>query len=189
MAGVHVPPERIILSNIAGSTSLACWIVLLLPQLIEQWKVESSEGISIGFLVIWTLGDLTNLIGAIWAKLLPEVILLACWYCCADVLLLTSYGYYKHKTYRRSLRRLHHERRRPSRETAECSDSTEPLLNRRNSAFKHKAGSRTHHRRDSLSSIIKNSNNENAFTTIVLPVILVSVWWDIGIFHFTQVST
>ena len=57
-----------------GSTSLACWIVLLMPQLIEQWRLKSAEGIAIGFITIWFMGDIFNLIGALWAKLLPEVI-------------------------------------------------------------------------------------------------------------------
>ncbi|SGZ55852.1 CIC11C00000003396 [Sungouiella intermedia] len=50
-----------------------------MPQLIEQWRVKSAEGIAIGFISIWFLGDLFNLIGALWAGLLPEVIFLAVW--------------------------------------------------------------------------------------------------------------
>lgn len=88
---------RVALSGISSSISLACWIVLLLPQLIEQWRLGSSEGISPLFIGIWFFGDICNLIGAIWADLLPGVILLALWFCFADALMFASYFYYRPK--------------------------------------------------------------------------------------------
>ncbi|KAM9897622.1 hypothetical protein OXX79_006774 [Metschnikowia pulcherrima] len=69
----HSASWRTTVSGVMGSTSLACWIVLLMPQLIEQWRMKSAEGIAIGFISIWFLGDVFNLIGALWAHLLPEV--------------------------------------------------------------------------------------------------------------------
>lgn len=87
-------PLRESISGIMGSTSLACWIVLLMPQLIEQWRLQSADGIAIGFITIWFLGDVFNLIGSIWAGLLPNVIMLAIWFCIADFLMITSYVYY-----------------------------------------------------------------------------------------------
>lgn len=65
-----------------------------MPQLIEQWRLKSADGIAIGFISIWFLGDLFNLIGAIWANLLPEVIFLAIWFCIADSMMIFSYIYY-----------------------------------------------------------------------------------------------
>ncbi|CAN6616543.1 probable vacuolar amino acid transporter YPQ3 [Trichomonascus vanleenenianus] len=198
----NIPPHRVAISNIAGSTSLACWIVLLLPQMIEQWRCETADGIAIGFLIIWVLGDITNLAGAIWACLLPEVILLAVWYCMADILILSSYFYYKHKA-RRRLRALQHhqhhhhhnhnhvhpahehdhQHEHGAREGAEASsahartesldnDPTQPLLNRRNSASR-KSHTR---RRDSLNSVIEaveDPKKGSVWTRIVLPVLFV----------------
>lgn len=89
-------PLRGSIAGIMGSTSLACWIVLLMPQLIEQWRLKSADGIAIGFILIWFLGDLFNLIGAIWAGLLPQVIFLAVWFCVTDFLMIFSYFYYTH---------------------------------------------------------------------------------------------
>lgn len=34
-----------------------------LPQLIANYKAQSADALSMGFLVIWLLGDITNLAG------------------------------------------------------------------------------------------------------------------------------
>lgn len=34
-----------------------------LPQLVTNYKAQSADGLSMGFLFIWLLGDITNLAG------------------------------------------------------------------------------------------------------------------------------
>lgn len=71
------------LSGIFGCISLVAWICLLvsshlrlmltlafgtdglpkLPQLVTNYKAQSADGLSMGFLFIWLLGDITNLAG------------------------------------------------------------------------------------------------------------------------------
>ena len=46
------------------------------PQIIENYQLQSGEGLSVGFVVIWLVGDLCNLSGAILAGLLPTIIIL-----------------------------------------------------------------------------------------------------------------
>ncbi|RMZ79017.1 hypothetical protein DV737_g3656, partial [Chaetothyriales sp. CBS 132003] len=53
------------LSEICGSISIACWVVVFSPQIIENFRRSSAEGLSIVFLVIWLLGDIFNILGAI----------------------------------------------------------------------------------------------------------------------------
>uniref|UniRef100_A0A060T536 ARAD1C02816p n=1 Tax=Blastobotrys adeninivorans TaxID=409370 RepID=A0A060T536_BLAAD len=175
-----VPPIRVILSNVAGSTSLACWIVLLLPQLIEQWRTKSADGISIGFLLTWAAGDVANLIGAIWAGLLPEVILLAVWYCFSDSLLIASYFYYKHRDalinkhkhdHEEGIHHHHHHHHHHQQQHSQDEDPTQPLLNRRNSA----------QRRSSLAEVADESAN-SVFVRIVFPVLFVIVAGVVGFF-------
>jgi hypothetical protein len=36
---------------------------LQLPQLFANYKAKSADGLSMAFLVVWLLGDITNLIG------------------------------------------------------------------------------------------------------------------------------
>ncbi|KAK9459846.1 PQ loop repeat-domain-containing protein [Lipomyces oligophaga] len=87
---------RLALSGIFGTTSIACWVVLLVPQLIDQWRLKSSEGVSLIFLTVWFLGDCANLLGALWARLLPNVVLLAAWFVVADAAELSSAFYYRY---------------------------------------------------------------------------------------------
>ncbi|CAL3972981.1 unnamed protein product [Diplocarpon coronariae] len=89
-------PLQEALSGVFGSVSLATWIFLLLPQLYLNYKTGSADGISMGFLTVWLIGDITNLAGALWAGLVPTVIALAIYFCFADVVLIMQCLYYNH---------------------------------------------------------------------------------------------
>lgn len=89
------PPWRAEISSIFGSISFACYLILMVPQLVEQWRLKTVDGVSLYFLGIWMLGDITNLIGAVWAGLLPEVIMIAIWFLIADVITVAFYFYIK----------------------------------------------------------------------------------------------
>ena len=51
-------------------------MVVYSPQIIENYQLQSGEGLSVGFVVTWLIGDLCNLSGAILAGLLPTIIIL-----------------------------------------------------------------------------------------------------------------
>lgn len=87
--------RREVFSNVCGSLSIACWVSILLPQLLEQWRLKSADGVSLGFILIWFFGDLANLLGSFIGHLRPSVALLALWFCFSDALLVVSYLYYK----------------------------------------------------------------------------------------------
>ncbi len=65
-----------------------------IPQLIENYQSQSAEGISLAFLAVWFVGDLSNLFGAVWAGLVPTVIALALYFCVADAILIAQCLYY-----------------------------------------------------------------------------------------------
>jgi len=94
------------LSGIFGSVSLACWVFLLLPQLLENYHNQSAEAISLGFVIIWFLGDVANLVGAVWASLVPSIIIIGIWFCISDGLLITQCLYYGIRNKRREGRGL-----------------------------------------------------------------------------------
>ena len=50
---------------------------------------------SLAFLGIWFIGDITNLVGAVWANLVPTVIAIAIYFCIADTILIVQCLYYK----------------------------------------------------------------------------------------------
>jgi hypothetical protein len=57
--------------------SLACWMVVYAPQVWENYQLQSGEGLSVAFIVLWLAGDLTGLAGSIMAGLIPSVTILA----------------------------------------------------------------------------------------------------------------
>jgi uncharacterized protein with PQ loop repeat len=48
---------------------LADTSVVQVPQLVENYRAGSADGISLAFLVVWFIGDLANFFGAVWARL------------------------------------------------------------------------------------------------------------------------
>lgn len=128
-----------------------------MPQLIEQWRMKSAEGIAIGFISIWFLGDAFNLVGSIWAGLLPEVVFLAVWFCIADFLMITSFFYY---TY---IFPKHHPNRAKRLSRSHSNTPThedEPLLERRR-------------RSSTLTDIALEPEEHSVFYKYILPIIFV----------------
>jgi uncharacterized protein with PQ loop repeat len=89
------------LSGIFGSISLACWIFLLVPQLIENYRNSSAEAISLAFIFVWFVGDICNLAGALWAGLVPVVVAIGVYFCIADGVLIGQCLYYGIRNKRR----------------------------------------------------------------------------------------
>ena len=131
-------PEAV--SGVLGSISLACWIFLLIPQLIENYRNGSADAISLGFIFIWFIGDITNLAGAIWARLVPTVIAIAVYFCFTDGILITQCLYYRWLNHRKQARKL---------KAQSANNETEPLLSRERTSSLTIPGSR---RRSSAAS-------------------------------------
>lgn len=51
-------------------------VIVYSPQIIENYQLQSGEGLSLPFVYIWLLGDICNLCGAVLAGLLPTMIIL-----------------------------------------------------------------------------------------------------------------
>ncbi|KUI74521.1 putative vacuolar amino acid transporter YPQ3 [Cytospora mali] len=113
------------LSGIFGCISLVSWICLLLPQLVTNYKAQSADGLSMGFLFIWLLGDITNLAGALVTNLAPSAIAIGCYFCVADVILISQSLYYN---------ALNARRRKRLSSTQTVASEDEPLLSRRRSS-------------------------------------------------------
>ncbi|MCJ1393929.1 hypothetical protein MMC18_007471 [Xylographa bjoerkii] len=91
--GLHLDVEAI--SGIAGSISIACWIVVFSPQIIENFRRGSADGLSLVFIVVWLLGDVFNILGAVLQGVLPTMTILAVYYTLADIVLLGQCFYYR----------------------------------------------------------------------------------------------
>ena len=82
------------ISGICGSISIVCWIVVFSPQIVENFRRSSAEGLSVEFIIIWLLGDIFNILGAVFQHVLATMLILAIYYTLADVVLLGQYFYY-----------------------------------------------------------------------------------------------
>jgi uncharacterized protein with PQ loop repeat len=151
------------------------------PQLVENYKQGSAEGISLAFLVVWFIGDITNLIGSLWAGLVPTVTALAIYFCFADLILISQCLYYNFKNAQKS-------RRRSTRSTITVDGPEQPLLGRRDSSNlglpgshrrKNSATSSRRRRASSLPSIVErdveNQDETNAWVRNSLSIIGVCV--------------
>ncbi|KAL4944207.1 hypothetical protein BDV06DRAFT_210417 [Aspergillus oleicola] len=124
MAGDSVPlTPREAASGLLGSISLTCWIFLLVPQLIENYRNGNAEAISLLFLFVWFIGDVTNLAGSAWAGLVPVIVAIAVYFCIADGVLIGQCLYYRTRSARAAALHL----RSASSATPE---PTTPLLGR-----------------------------------------------------------
>ncbi|KAH8816888.1 PQ loop repeat-domain-containing protein [Xylogone sp. PMI_703] len=173
------------LSGIFGSISLATWIFLLVPQLILNYRTGSAEGISLLFLFVWLVGDITNLSGAIWAGLVPTVTALAVYFCLADFVLISQCLYYNHVNANRA-------QRHPS--VASAASEEEPLLSRRRSSdttglpgsHRRRSSARSGQQRDSLAKILEEDENSNGSSwvrntvSIAMVMIVGAAGWAIA---------
>ncbi|KAL7817251.1 7 transmembrane domain protein [Trichoderma gracile] len=116
------------ISGIFGSISMAAWICVILPQMIVNYRAKSADGLSISFLVVWMIGDATNLVGGLFTHLAPTAIALAWYFCVADFLLISQCLYYNSINARRAA------------EAAEAHEEA-PLLGERHRSHRHSVSS------------------------------------------------
>ncbi|KAH9219310.1 PQ loop repeat-domain-containing protein [Leptodontidium sp. 2 PMI_412] len=101
-----VPPTETLnltitaISGILGSISIACWIVVFSPQIVENFRRGSADGLSLQFIIVWLAGDVFNILGAILQGVLPTMLILAIYYTIADIVLLLQCFYYRGFTWK-----------------------------------------------------------------------------------------
>ncbi|XP_070609611.1 lysosomal amino acid transporter 1 homolog [Erythrolamprus reginae] len=86
-------------SILLGLISIACFLFAALPQLYvayQNGKVE--QALSLGFLLCWLAGDLTNFIGCYLTNQLPIQTVTAVFYINIDIIVISQFFYYKLKT-------------------------------------------------------------------------------------------
>ncbi|XP_019358748.1 PREDICTED: putative uncharacterized protein PQLC2L [Gavialis gangeticus] len=85
-------------SVVLGLISIVCFLFAALPQLYvayQNGKVD--QALSLGFLLCWIGGDLTNFIGCYLTNQLPIQIVTAIFYVNMDIIMLSQFVYYKLK--------------------------------------------------------------------------------------------
>ena len=156
--------------------------------MIDNYKQGSAAGVSLLFLSAWMLGDITNLIGSVWADLVPTVIALAVYFCIADTVLILQCLYYNALNAREDRRRLEVEaeaapvetdplfaRQRSYSGSGVTPDNLGLPGSRRRSSVKSKASSAAGHSQapDGLDRIIEEGSPRHAALKNTLSVVLI----------------
>ncbi|EEH03655.1 PQ loop repeat protein [Histoplasma capsulatum G186AR] len=89
-----IPTPLALVSSTLGILSIVSWLFAQLPQIYKNYKVQSTCGLSIWFLIEWCLGDATNLLGAILLRQAGWQITVASYYVFVDVALVIQYYFY-----------------------------------------------------------------------------------------------
>jgi uncharacterized protein with PQ loop repeat len=79
-----------------GLLSLGCYVIALFPQLHHTYKRKSVQGLSLGLLLNWTVGDLLNFSGTLLAQQLPTQQFIALYFLVADLITLMQFFWYSY---------------------------------------------------------------------------------------------
>lgn len=120
--------HRADVSNLVGAISLAFWLCNGIPLVLEIYKRKSADGVSLGFVGLWAIGDVLNLAGCIWAQLVPTTIFVAIYYIFSDLIIIGEAFYYRERQHAKV---LHEESERSALlEPAEDTSAQDPILQR-----------------------------------------------------------
>ncbi|KAL1747564.1 PQ loop repeat-domain-containing protein [Schizophyllum fasciatum] len=101
------------LSGLLGYTSIACWLGAQFPQVLENIKRQSCDGLALPFLANWLLGDVSNLIGCLLTGQLLFQTWLAAYFVTVDCMLVAQYIYYETLRPKPPHPKLEHPHERP----------------------------------------------------------------------------
>ena len=105
-----VPTPLAFLSTLLGFLSIGAWLFALPPQLYKNYALGSASGLSVFFLAEWFLGDLTNMIGAIFTEQATWQITNAAYFVMVDVILCGQYIWYTHLKLWRERKRMEEDK-------------------------------------------------------------------------------
>ncbi|RJE23934.1 PQ loop repeat protein [Aspergillus sclerotialis] len=91
-----LPTPLAFISFFLGTLSIISWLFAQLPQIYKNYQLQSTSGLSIFFLVIWCLGDSSNLVGAVLTRQAGWQVVIAAYYVFVDVTLVFQFFWYTH---------------------------------------------------------------------------------------------
>lgn len=91
---VCLPTPLGFLSSLLGTLSIFSWLFAQIPQIYQNYRYQSTTGLSFYFLAEWCLGDTANLIGALLTGQATWQVVLAVYYTIVDATLVLQYCYY-----------------------------------------------------------------------------------------------
>ena len=103
---VCIPTPLAFISNTLGVLSICSWLFAQLPQIYKNYNLKSTSGLSIFFLVEWCLGDLGNLLGALFTHQAQWQVAIGGYYVFVDVCLVLQWVWYERLKHGRHLFRV-----------------------------------------------------------------------------------
>ncbi|KZF26961.1 hypothetical protein L228DRAFT_207027 [Xylona heveae TC161] len=91
-----IPTNLAFISILLGTLSIVSWLFAQLPQIYKNYKIRSTAGLSIYFLIEWCLGDASNLLGALLTRQATWQVVVAGYYVCVDAILVGQWFWYEH---------------------------------------------------------------------------------------------
>lgn len=120
-----IPTPLAFLSSLLGFLSIGAWLFAMPPQIYKNFVVSSASGLSVYFLMEWLLGDLTNMLGAIFTEQASWQVVVAAYFVLVDVILCGQYIWYERL---RSWRERQLDERKPLIEGDEDYDNASGVL-------------------------------------------------------------
>lgn len=93
-------------SNVLGTLSVVAWLFAQLPQIYKNWSIGSTSGLSIFFLVEWCLGDISNLLGALFTHQASWQVAIGAYYVFVDFCLVGQWIWYERLQHGNMVRRV-----------------------------------------------------------------------------------
>ncbi|KAJ0933193.1 hypothetical protein HanPSC8_Chr04g0182131 [Helianthus annuus] len=122
------------ISLLLGVISVLSWGVAEVPQIISNYKEKSSEGLAMGFLFTWILGDLFNVFGCLLEPAtLPTQYYMAVLYLLTTLALAVQaiyYGYFSHGTSKKQICKTESADKKQLANGVSVEESTVPMLSK-----------------------------------------------------------
>jgi len=90
---IYTPLEKF--SYYSGVISIVFYFIAFYPQIYENYKRKSTDGLSLVLIIIWLFGDLSNYIGTILTEQYPIQKIVGIYFALMEVLIIGQYLYYK----------------------------------------------------------------------------------------------
>ncbi|KAF2719787.1 hypothetical protein K431DRAFT_286425 [Polychaeton citri CBS 116435] len=104
---VCLPTPLAFISTFLGVLSIVSWLFAQLPQIYKNYNIKSTSGLSIYFLVEWCLGDLGNLLGALFTHQATWQVTIGGYYVFVDLCLVGQWIWYEKLRHGRLVRRIY----------------------------------------------------------------------------------
>ncbi|KAK2852136.1 hypothetical protein FQN49_005335 [Arthroderma sp. PD_2] len=91
-----LPTPLALISSTLGMLSIVSWLFAQLPQIYKNYRIKSTAGLSVFFIVEWLLADTANFIGAILTNQAGWQITIAAYYMTVDIIMTYQHYWYTH---------------------------------------------------------------------------------------------